>query len=217
MKINRHSRQWSHLSGILLRNPLPAMGCFLALAVVPIISLRSAVALSLLLTLVSIPTYVVMSALGKFLRGVWRTIAAPLIASVAFIPAFFVAQSIFPDVSERFGFYLPLLVFDVFFTSRGSTLAPRVRPNWILLDIAGCCFGISFLLCVIGCIRELLGSGAIWGVTVWYGDSFPILLLPFGGFFVLAFVIAFTNLLSKMVRRSVRRKEEYRKLEAREQ
>ena len=39
-----------------------------------------------------------------------RTVSAPLTASVFFIPAFFITQVFFPDVGERFGFYLPIIV-----------------------------------------------------------------------------------------------------------
>ena len=216
MKLYMHSRKLSHLNGILLRNPLVTMGCFLALAVVPVTSLRAGAALSLLLTLVSVPTYVGMSALGRFLKGVWRTVAAPLAAAVLFIPAFFITQAVFPDVGERFGFYLPIIVFDVFFTSRCSTLAPRVRPNWMLVDSVSCCFGLAIVFCLLGCVRELVGSGTIWGITVYYGETFPALLLPFGGFFALAFLMALSNLLLRLVRHSVRTAVEHRKKEVRE-
>lgn len=65
------------------------------------------------------------------------------------------------------------------------------------LDGLGMGLGFTFALLCIGIIREILGSGSVFGFS--FGDWFePIafFVTPAGGFFVFGVVIAVVNILS---------------------
>lgn len=212
MDLWHRRRQFSSLNGLLLRHPLLMMGCFLTPAVVAVVNLRAAVALTIMIAVVCVPTYVVMNLVGGRLTPLWRVVCAPLLASVFFIPAWYITGACFPEMAERLGFYLPILVMDIFFTSRCSVLAPRVKLQWVLLDVVSCCLAIGSAFCVIGVLREYLGNGTIWNITVHYHETVPAALLPFAGFMIVAFLAAGAQLMSRWIRRGLAASYQYRKL-----
>ena len=56
--------------------------------------------------------------------------------------------------------------------------------------------GFSLALTVLGAIREILGSGAIFGLKFLEGDGMLIFVLAPGAFIVLGYLIAITNKLN---------------------
>lgn len=210
-----HKRSLSSLNGFLLKNPLLVSGCFAALAAVPVVTLKCGVSLTVLLTLVAIPTFVCFSLLSGFLHGMLKTVAAPLLAALFYIPAWYVTEACFPGMSERFGFYLALVVLDTFFLARCPALAGHRKLLWVCTDAFSCCLGLGVIFTVTGLIRELFGTGTLWGVRC-LGDLpvFSALVTPFGGFFVLAFLMAFLNLLANVLRWVLRRAENAERMEA---
>jgi len=66
-----------------------------------------------------------------------------------------------------------------------------------MLDGLGMGLGFTLSLTLIGIIRELLGSGAIFGHTLISGDGILIFVLAPGAFFVLGFLIALVRYLQR--------------------
>ena len=66
-----------------------------------------------------------------------------------------------------------------------------------LLDAAGMGLGFTLALCILGSVREILGSGTIGGFVLTPESYRPVLLLilPPGGFIVYGLLIAWFNLL----------------------
>jgi electron transport complex protein RnfE len=57
--------------------------------------------------------------------------------------------------------------------------------------------GFTFALTVLGGVRELLGSGAIFSLKLIEGDAMLVFVLAPGAFIALGYLIALTNKLNK--------------------
>ena len=94
--------------------------------------------------------------------------------------------------------YLPLIVVNCIILGRAEMFANKHRVLPSIVDGLGMGVGFTATLLAMGIIRELLGSGTIFGLPVTAGFMDPILIfiLPPGGFFVFGLLIALANKLS---------------------
>ena len=122
------------------------------------------------------------------------TIIAGLVSIVQFI-----VQAYAPSINEALGVFLPLITVNCIILGRAEMFASKNKVLPSILDGLGMGVGFTIALVLMGSIRELLGSGTIFGVSVLSGAVEPMLLfiLPPGGFFVFAMLIAAANKISK--------------------
>ena len=86
----------------------------------------------------------------------------------------------------------PLIVVNCIILARAEAFASKHTPGYAAMDGLAMGLGFTASLSILGVVRELLGSGTLWGVSV-LGEGFqPMLLVvaPCGGFIVLGCVIA---------------------------
>ena len=123
------------------------------------------------------------------------------------IPAFIVIIASFVTVMERLlegflpslydalGIYIPLIVVNCIILGRAEAYASKnpVLPS--LFDGIGMGLGFTIALTMIGAVRELLGAGQIFGMTVMPSGYVPvsIFIMAPGAFFVLAMLTAIQN------------------------
>lgn len=105
-----------------------------------------------------------------------------------------VMQAWFPAIYATLGIFIPLIVVNCILLGRAEAFASR---NNILLSAAdgvGIGTGFTLALTAIGTVRELLGSGAVFGCQI-YDASYGALVfvLAPGAFIVLGFMIALFN------------------------
>lgn len=105
-----------------------------------------------------------------------------------------------PALDKALGLYIPLIVVNCIILARAESFAFKNNPIESSVDGLGMGLGFSLALTVLGAIRELLGNGSLFGLSL-FGASFqPILLfiLPPGAFLTLGFLLAgFNKLRSK--------------------
>ena len=101
-------------------------------------------------------------------------------------------------IDVTLGIYLPLIVVNCIILGRAEMFASKnpVLPS--VLDGLGMGIGFTAALVTMGAIRELIGAGTLFGITVTAGSIEPMVLfiLPPGGFFVFGMLIALANKLS---------------------
>lgn len=107
-----------------------------------------------------------------------------------------VMQAWFPALYGALGIFIPLIVVNCILLGRAEAFASK---NSILLsacDGIGIGVGFTLALTAIGIVREILGTGAVFGLQL-YNGSFGALLfvLAPGAFIVLGFLIAIYNYL----------------------
>jgi len=107
----------------------------------------------------------------------------------------FSLAAFFPDIHKALGAFIALIVVNCLILGRQESFASKNKPGMALMDAAGMGVGFTFALLCIGIIREVLGNGSLFGMSL-FGSGFEpwiIMILPPGGFFALGFLLLFFN------------------------
>ncbi|MCR4808960.1 MAG: electron transport complex subunit E [Prevotella sp.] len=105
-----------------------------------------------------------------------------------------VIKAFLPDVDKALGLFIPLIVVNCIILGRAEAFAAKNSPVASLFDGIGIGLGFTLALTLLGIVRELLGAGSIFGLTL-LPETYNILLfiLPPGAFITLGFLIAIVN------------------------
>lgn len=126
------------------------------------------------------------------------------------IPAFIVVIAAFvtvvemmmnayvPALAESLGIFIPLIVVNCIVLGRAEAYASKNGVLASAFDGLGIGLGFTFALTLLGTVRELLGTGKVFSVTI-YPEEFGslIFILAPGAFIVLGFLIAIFNKIQK--------------------
>lgn len=103
-----------------------------------------------------------------------------------------VVQGFFYELSKSLGLFIPLIVVNCVILGRAEAFASK-NPTWkAVLDGIGVGIGFTLTLTAMGCVRELLGNGSVFGLSL-FGESFApliVMILPPGAFLTLGYFIA---------------------------
>lgn len=100
-----------------------------------------------------------------------------------------------PDsINKALGIYIPLIVVNCIILGRAESFACKNTPIASIFDGIGIGLGFACGLTLLGCVRELLGAGSLFGVAV-LPETTNILLfvLPPGAFLTLGYLVAIFN------------------------
>ena len=105
-----------------------------------------------------------------------------------------VMQAYVPDIYATLGLFIPLIVVNCIILGRAEAFAAKNGPVASIFDGIGIGLGFTMALTLLGAVRELLGTGAIFGCTL-QGEKFGMLIfvLAPGAFIVLGYLIALVN------------------------
>ncbi len=107
-------------------------------------------------------------------------------------------QAYVPALYGALGVFIPLIVVNCIILGRAEAFASKNSPLDSILDGVGIGLGFTLALTVIGAVREILGSGAIFGVNLGFADVAPLIfVLAPGAFLVLGYLMVLFNKLAK--------------------
>ena len=111
----------------------------------------------------------------------------------------FLLQGYVPAVNDALGLYIPLIVVNCIILGRAEAYASKNPPIPSFFDGIGMGLGFTLGLTCIGIVRELIGSGKLFGFQVMPDIYEPvtIFILAPGAFLVLAFLVAARNKIMK--------------------
>ena len=99
-----------------------------------------------------------------------------------------------PSLYASLGVFIPLIVVNCIILGRAEAFASKNGVLDSALDGVGIGIGFTLSLTVIGAVRELLGSGAIFGYDLGCSEYMPLVfILAPGGFMVLGFLMVLFN------------------------
>ena len=103
-------------------------------------------------------------------------------------------QSFVPSLYASLGVFIPLIVVNCIILGRAEAFASKNGVIDSALDGVGIGLGFTLSLTTIGAVREILGSGAIFGLSLGIGDYMPLVfVLAPGAFLVLGFLMVLFN------------------------
>lgn len=99
-----------------------------------------------------------------------------------------------PEIDASLGLFIPLIVVNCVILGRAESFASKKGPLASIFDGIGIGLGFTFGLTLLGICREFLGSGSVFGVTL-FPESYGALMfiLPPGAFITLGFLVAIVN------------------------
>ena len=105
-------------------------------------------------------------------------------------------QAYLPSLYQSLGIFIPLIVVNCIILGRAEAFASKNNALDSVLDGLGIGLGFTLSLTLIGAVREMLGSGAIFGQSLISGDGMLIFVLAPGGFLVLGYLMVLFNKLT---------------------
>ena len=140
------------------------------------------------------------------LSNIFISMIKNLIPDKVRIPAFIVViasfvtvvdmlmQAYVPSLYASLGVFIPLIVVNCIILGRAEAFASKNGVLDSALDGVGIGLGFTLSLTTIGAVREVLGSGAIFGISLGIGDYMPLVfVLAPGAFLVLGFLMVLFN------------------------
>ena len=99
-------------------------------------------------------------------------------------------QAYVPSLYSALGVFIPLIVVNCIILGRAEAFASKNGVLDSALDGVGIGLGFTLSLTTIGAVREILGSGSVFGLSLGIGDYMPLVfVLAPGAFLVLGFLM----------------------------
>lgn len=187
------------LKGLHRENPVFVMllGMCPTLAVTN--SVMNAIAMGLAATFVLVASSALVSMLRSFIPKQVR-IASYIVIIATFVTIVdYVIQVISLELYASLGAFIQLIVVNCIILGRAEAFASRNGVVQSVLDALGMGLGFTLALLCLGSVREVLGNGTLLGYAI-LGEHFEpwaIMILPPGGFFVLAAWLLLLNWLKE--------------------
>lgn len=108
-----------------------------------------------------------------------------------------VMQAYVPALYATLGIFIPLIVVNCIVLGRAEAYASKNTIWSSFVDGAGMGLGFTMALGVLGTIREILGSGSVFGLKFIEGDGILVFILAPGAFIALGYLIAVVNKINK--------------------
>lgn len=107
-------------------------------------------------------------------------------------------QAYVPSLYASLGVFIPLIVVNCIILGRAEAFASKNGALDSILDGVGIGLGFTLSLTTIGAVREILGSGAIFGMSLGVANYMPLVfVLAPGGFLVLGYLMVLFNKFAK--------------------
>lgn len=187
-----------HLTnGLIKENPTfyQLLGMCPTLAVTT--SAQNGLGMGLATTAVLVGSNAMISILRKIIPNKIR-IPAFVVVIAAFVTIVgMVMEGFVPALYKSLGLFIPLIVVNCIILARAESFAFKNGVGPSILDGIGMGLGFTWALVLLGMIRELLGTGQIFGMTVLGAAYKPaiVMILPPGGFLTLGLVLAVYNVI----------------------
>ncbi|MBU4128762.1 electron transport complex subunit E [bacterium] len=189
--------------GFIAENPIFR----LLLGMCPTLAVTTAaingVAMGLATTVVLVGSNCTISLLRRFIPPRVR-IPAFIVIIASFVTIIdMLMAGFFYELHKVLGLFIPLIVVNCIILGRAEAYASKNPLLRSLIDGLGMGLGFTISLIVLGSIREILGSGTVFGFAL-LGEGYPpflVMLLPPGAFILLGLLLGLMNKLIASGRR----------------
>lgn len=195
--------------GLFDENPIFRLALSLCPALAVTTSAFDALTMGLSVLFVITTNNIVVSLTRKFINPKVRV--PVYITSIATIVTVLqlVLQAYFPLLYKSLGIYLSLIVVFAIILARAEVFASKNKVIPSMFDGLGMGCGFTIAMLLIGIIREILGNGTVFGITIlgsWYNPAL-IMILPPGAFILIGYVIGAIKLYDERKENRMNRSE----------
>jgi electron transport complex protein RnfE len=175
------------LEGLWKQNPVFVMMLGMCPALAVTVSAVNSLAMGLATTFVLICSCLLVSLMRKLVPKEVR-IATYIVIIATFVTVVdYAIQAFSLALYEALGAFIQLIVVNCIILGRAEAHASKNPPVKAVINAAGMGLGFTIGLFALGSVREILGAGKLFGVTLFGANFQPwvVMVLPPGGFFVL--------------------------------
>jgi electron transport complex protein RnfE len=179
------------LNGILRENPVFALVLGMCPTLATTTSAINGMSMGLATTFVLICSNVVISLLKNLIPDKVRIPAFIVVIATFVTMVQLLMQAFLPAIYEVLGLFIPLIVVNCIVLGRAEAFAAKNTVGLSALDGLGMGLGFTLALTLIGAVRELLGTGSLFGMNL-YSETYGMLIfvLAPGAFIVLGYLMA---------------------------
>ena len=189
-------------NGIVKENPLLVLSIGLCSSLAVTTSVFNGLGMGLSMTFVLLMSEIIISLFRKLIPSAIRLPIFIIVIAAFTTIVQLLLQAYVPALSESLGVFIPLIVLNCIIMGRVEAFSSKNSVGAAILDALGMGIGYTWVLIAISLVRELLGSGKIFGYEIFAEEN----AIGFfsgapGGFFVFGIMIAITLGLSEMKKR----------------
>lgn len=182
-------------NGILNENPTLRLVLGICPTLASTTSATNAVGMGAAATFVLVGSNVVISLLRNIIPDKIRIPAFVVVICTFVTLVEMIVKAFVPALYASLGIFIPLIVVNCIILARAEAFASKNGPLLSAADGLGMGAGFTLAITVIGMVREILGSGTIFGISI-FGAGFEPMLLALmapGGFIVFGLVLGIAN------------------------
>jgi electron transport complex protein RnfE len=170
----------------------------------------NALTMGLATTFVLLMSGICVSALRNFIPREARIVSFICIIASFVTAVDYIIQAISLELSRSLGAFIALIVVNCLILGRAEAFASKNTLGRSILDGLGMGVGFTVALLLIGVVREILGSGSLFGIAL-FPDGFQkwtVMVLPSGGFFAMALWLLLVNWIREREARAEKQTQE---------
>lgn len=190
------NQYWERIrNGVIKENPALVLMLGMCPTLAVTTSAINGIGMGISTMVVLIFSNLIISALRNVIPDQVRLPSYIVIAASLVTVVDLVMQAYTPGLYSSLGIYIPLIVVNCIILGRAEAYANKVTPDLAAFDGLGMGLGFTVALTVIGAVREFLGAGTAFGITILPESVQPIAIFvkaP-GAFLVIAIIIAIMN------------------------
>jgi len=186
------------INGLIKENPIFVLILGMCPTLATTTSAINGMSMGLATLFVLFGSNVVVSLVKNFIPDKVRIPAYVVVIATFVSVAEMLIHAYFPVIYDSLGIFIPLIVVNCIVLGRAEAFAAKNTVFRSALDGLGMGLGFTFALTLLGTLRELLGTGKVFGYVLFpehYGAL--IFVLAPGAFIVLGYLIAIMNKLKK--------------------
>lgn len=192
--------QWKNFSkGLLKENAVFALFLGMCPTLGVTTSAVNGLGMGLATTFVLVMSNLVVSSVKNQIPDKVRIPAFIVIIATFVTVVELVMKAYVPSLFDALGLFIPLIVVNCIVLGRAEAFASKNNIISSIIDGLGMGIGFALALTLLGGVREILGSGSLFGMPFIKGDGMLLFILPPGAFIALGYLLVLVNKLKAKI------------------
>ncbi|MFW6001086.1 MAG: electron transport complex subunit RsxE [Halanaerobium sp.] len=188
-------------NGLWKENPIMVLVIGMCPTLAVTNSAENGLAMGLATAFVLISSEIVISTIKNLIPSNVRIPSFILIIATFVTFTDYFVKAFYPTIAESLSIFIPLIVVNCLILGRQEAFASKNPVHKSIADSIGMSIGFTWVLTLLGIIREFFGMGSIFGLQIlgeWY-NPMVIMLLPGGAFLTLGLMVGIYNHVNREV------------------